>query len=93
MKTIVYDKTTDRHDLEKKIQVTTVTLSPDIDDPTMSKFYMFHCWKCGGMVTQFNGTVSHQVPDITPLSKFPVIIRCPNHRCKQKFIFVGLAEV
>lgn len=92
MKTVVYDKLTNA-DKEKHVQITTVSLSTDYDDLTGAKFYMFHCWKCGGMVTQFHGTVNSEVAGITPLSQFPVILRCPNHRCKQKYVFIGLAEV
>jgi hypothetical protein len=74
---------------DKEIQVTSVILAPDINDPKGENLYMFHCWKCGNKILQFQGTVVKIIPGMVP-AKLPTIIRCSNSKCKQHYYFYGL---
>ena len=70
----------------RQIQVTSVILSHDYNDPQGMNMYSFHCYRCGNIVLQYKGFVAQVVPGITPI-KPPTIIRCSNSKCKQHYSF------
>jgi len=70
----------------KTIQVTTVILSHDYNDPNGVNMYSYHCHRCGHIMLQYKGFVAKVLPGLTPI-KLPKIIMCTNTRCKQRYCF------
>jgi hypothetical protein len=70
----------------KTIQVTSVILSHDYNDPTGANLYAFHCHRCGNVVIQYKGFVVSVLPGLAPV-KLPTILRCQNSKCKQHYSF------
>lgn len=70
----------------RRIQVTSVILSHDYNDPNGINLYAFHCIRCGTVILQYKGFVAHIIPGLTPL-KLPTILRCSNSKCKHHYSF------
>ena len=75
----------------RELQITTVTLAPEYDDPKMEKVYIFHCPRCGNKLIQYKGFVASILPGMAPVS-LPVILKCSNNKCNQKYAFSGFAQ-
>lgn len=75
MKLIVGDK-------EHNVNVTSHVLESDPLNPSI--FHVWHCWKCGNKLMQFNGTEIMEVPGPVH-SAFPIIILC--RICKHRHLF------
>jgi hypothetical protein len=73
-------------DKVKNIQITTVTISHDLDDPQGTKMYIFHCTSCGSPMFQYSGFIISILPGLSPV-KLPSVLRCPNSRCKHNYSF------
>lgn len=76
--------------IPRDLEVSTITLSNDRDDPTRVK--MMHCMDCGEKVTQYMGNIYRVIPGGLPLnileSTAHVIVHCS--RCKKKYLIAGI---
>lgn len=72
--------------VSRNIQITTVTLSHDIDDIYNENMYVFHCIRCGTPILQYQGFVASIMPGLAPI-KLPTILRCRNSKCKHSYSF------
>jgi len=66
----------------KNIQVTSVIVSHDQDDPHGYRLHMFFCYNCQAPVFQYKGSVVHILPGEVPM-ELPIIHQCPN--CKKNY--------
>ena len=69
--------------LERKqnIQVTSVIIGLDKNDPNGEMLHMFFCPNCQNPICQYKGRLVSIMPGASPL-KLPVLIRC---RCKRVY--------
>lgn len=73
-------------DKVKDLQVTSVVLTYDKDDPEGIRMYMFHCNVCGSPLIQYQGHVARIIPGMIP-TVLPTVIRCQNSSCKRYYSF------
>lgn len=70
-----------------EMDVTTVTLGHDLNNPDNDRLKMFHCPLCGSPVLQYAGFVARLFPGMEPVV-LPIIVRCTNvRRCTAKYLF------
>jgi len=70
-------------------QITHVILHRDVNDLKNERLYLFHCVKCGNAVVQYQGFVVQILPGLAPIS-LPIVARCNNSTCRQKYAFSAL---
>ncbi|GAG36298.1 unnamed protein product [marine sediment metagenome] len=80
MKVVIKDQATE-------LQITSVIIGQDKEDPEGVKLYAFHCCKCGNIIIQYNGHVKRIIAGVIPI-KFPKLLRC--RKCKQYYLFESL---
>lgn len=73
----------------KSVQVTSVILSHDYDDPDGNRLYMFHCLRCGSPLIQYHGFIAKILPGFVPM-ELPTILRCSNSKCKHYYSFQSI---
>lgn len=71
-------------------QITSVWLTPDLDDPHNSRLKMFFCPTCRTPVIQYKGFISKIVPGELPV-ELPTVIQCQN--CKSHYCFQSIMEL
>ena len=76
----------------KRIQVTSVILSHDYNDPQGVNLYAYRCHRCGNVILQYKGFVAYDIPGLAPL-KLPTILRCHNSKCKQHYCIQSIVGV
>lgn len=73
--------------IEKNINITTVTLCNDPDDPEGKRLYLFHCSRCGRGIIQHTGKVCSILAGNIPIS-LPIISKCSD--CHKMYRFVTI---
>jgi hypothetical protein len=69
-------------DQTKEIQVTSVTLSYDVNDIKGDKLKMFFCYNCQNPIAQYHGKVLSILPGRTNVP-LPIYVKCSH--CKNLY--------
>jgi len=70
--------------VKSNVQVTTVILGLDRDDPEGYRLKMFHCPDCGEKIVQYKGHIMSITPGGSPILAGTVVM-C--RICKHRFLF------
>ncbi len=73
-------------------QVTSVWLTPDVNDPHNMRLKMFFCPNCRTPILQYKGFITKIIPGELPVD-LPIVIKCPNTECNQRYSVQGITEL